>query len=329
MFKALFLEKDDQAQVTSRIAELDDGFLDQRAEVLVEVHYSGLNYKDGLCLNGLGGLIRDYPRIAGVEFSGEVIESQDTRYKPGDRVIATGWRIGEIWHGGFSERARVKADWLVPVPEKLTNRQAMIFGTAGLTAMFALQALEAQGLSPDKGEILVTGAAGGVGSVAVALLSELGYQVAGVTGRIEQSGDYLMGLGANRLIERAELAEAIKKPLESERWAACMDNVGGQMLARILGQMAYGASVAAIGNAGGINVPANVIPFLLRGVNILGIDSVQQPYDRRVLAWQRLADEFPAAALEHIVQEINLESLEKAGNAILNGQIQGRCLVCL
>ncbi|MGC6473955.1 MAG: MDR family oxidoreductase [Candidatus Puniceispirillaceae bacterium] len=334
MFNALVLEQDDAGKTYSEIRQLDNDFLDTQGEVLVAVEYAGVNYKDGLCINGLGRLIRDFPRIPGVEFSGEVIDSQDPRYQPGDKVIATGWRIGEISHGGYAERARIKADHLVAVPTGMTTRQAMILGTPGLTAMFALQGLEAHGLAPTTGseegrEVLVTGAAGGVGSVSVALLSALGYRVAAVTGRIEQSGDFLREMGADNLVARAELAEASSKPLESERWAACIDNVGGQMLARVLGQICYGGSVAAIGNAGGIDLPANVLPFLLRGINLLGIDSVFQPYDRRVSAWQRLADQFPMEKLETIVTEINLESLEKTSKAILKGEIQGRCLVCL
>ena len=334
MFNALVLEQDDAGKTYSEIRQLDNDFLDTQGEVLVAVEYAGVNYKDGLCINGLGRLIRDFPRIPGVEFSGEVIDSQDPRYQPGDKVIATGWRIGEISHGGYAERARIKADHLVAVPTGMTTRQAMILGTPGLTAMFALQELEAHGLAPTTGseegrEVLVTGAAGGVGSVSVALLSALGYRVAAVTGRIEQSGDFLREMGADNLVARAELAEASSKPLESERWAACIDNVGGQMLARVLGQICYGGSVAAIGNAGGIDLPANVLPFLLRGINLLGIDSVFQPYDRRVSAWQRLADQFPMEKLETIVTEINLESLEKTSKAILKGEIQGRCLVCL
>ena len=334
MFNALVLEQDDAGKTYSEIRQLDNDFLDTQGEVLVAVEYAGVNYKDGLCINGLGRLIRDFPRIPGVEFSGEVIDSQDPRYQPGDKVIATGWRIGEISHGGYAERARIKADHLVAVPTGMTTRQAMILGTPGLTAMFALQGLEAHGLAPTTGseegrEVLVTGAAGGVGSVSVALLSALGYRVAAVTGRIEQSGDFLREMGADNLVARAELAEASSKPLESERWAACIDNVGGQMLARVLGQLCYGGSVAAIGNAGGIDLPANVLPFLLRGINLLGIDSVFQPYDRRVSAWQRLADQFPMEKLETIVTEINLESLEKTSKAILKGEIQGRCLVCL
>ena len=333
MFDALVLEQDDAGKIRSEIRQVDNDFLGEEGEVLVAVEYAGVNYKDGLCINGLGRLIREFPRIPGVEFSGEVLESRDARYKQGDKVIATGWRIGEISHGGYAQRARIKADQLVPMPASMTTRQAMIFGTPGLTAMFGLQALEAHGLTPSKGddaaEVLVTGAAGGVGSISVALLSALGYRVAAVTGRIDASGDFLRQMGAHTLIARDDLSESSARPLESERWLSCIDNVGGQMLARILGQLRYGGSVAAIGNAGGNDLPANVLPFLLRGVNLLGIDSVFQPYEHRVAAWERLAAQFPMEKLETIVTEINLGSLEETSKAILKGEIQGRCLVCL
>ena len=329
MFKAVLMGQTEDRQPVMTIENLEDSFLSADGEVIVRVRYAGLNYKDGLCLNGQGGLIREFPRIPGVEFAGEVLKSEDDRYAVGDQVIATGSRIGEIWHGGYAEKASVKGDWLVPLPKGMDMRQSMIFGTAGITAVFGLQSLERHGLTPDKGEVLVTGAAGGVGSFAIALLAALGYSVAAVTGRIKESGDYLKSLGAETLVPRQELAEAIKRPLESERWAGCIDNVGGEMLARILGQLKYGCSAAAIGNAGGHQMPASVIPFLLRGVNLLGIDSVNQPYDSRAQAWSRLVDDFPLDKLDNIATEITLENLETAGKDILNGKIQGRYVVCL
>ena len=304
MFKAVLMGQTEDRQPVMTIENLEDSFLSADGEVIVRVRYAGLNYKDGLCLNGQGGLIREFPRIPGVEFAGEVLKSRDDRYAVGDQVIATGSRIGEIWHGGYAEKASVKGDWLVPLPKGMDMRQSMIFGTAGITAVFGLQSLERHGLTPDKGEVLVTGAAGGVGSFAIALLAALGYSVAAVTGRIKESGDYLKSLGAETLVPRQELAEAIKRPLESERWAGCIDNVGGEMLARILGQLKYGCSAAAIGNAGGHQMPASVIPFLLRGVNLLGIDSVNQPYDSRVQAWLRLVNDFPLDKLDSIATEI-------------------------
>lgn len=329
MFKAVVMNQAEDGQSVLSIEQLEEGVLSPDGEVLVAVRYAGLNYKDGLCLNGKGGLIRQFPRIPGVEFAGEVLESRDPRYKAGDKVIATGSRIGEIWHGGYAEKASVKADWLVPLPDGIDLRQSMIFGTAGITAVFALQALECHGLTPDKGEVLVTGAAGGVGSFSVALLARLGYQVAAVTGRVDQSGAYLRDLGAESLVPRQDLAEAIARPLESEKWAGCIDNVGGEMLARVLGQLKYGCSAAAIGNAGGHQVPASVIPFLLRGINLLGIDSVNQPYENRVQAWSRLAADFPLDKLDSIATEIGLDDLPQAGKDILDGKIQGRCLVRL
>ncbi|MEM7489179.1 MAG: acryloyl-CoA reductase, partial [Pseudomonadota bacterium] len=246
------------------------------------------------------------------------------RYAPGDKVVLTGWRVGEAHWGGYSQKARVKADWLVPLPEGLTTRQAMAVGTAGFTSMLAVQALEDRGFKA--GPVLVTGAAGGVGSVAVALLHAMGQEVAAVTGRPEQE-EYLRGLGASQIVPRADLAETVKKPLEGETWGGCVDAVGGAMLARVLGQMEYGASVAAVGLAGGAQLPATVIPFLLRGVNLLGIDSVMQPYENRVRAWARLADVLPMDVLEGMVVEATLADLPKLGADILKGQVRGRVVV--
>ena len=266
MFRALLLEKTADGQAVANVRDLDDAALPP-GEVTVAVEWSTLNYKDGLCLSPTGsGLVRTYPHVAGIDFAGTVEVSDDARYQPGDKVVLTGWRVGEVHWGGYASRARVKADWLVPLPDGLTTKDAMAVGTAGLTAMLAVIALQDHGLQPGQGEVLVTGAAGGVGSVAVALLARLGYQVAAVTGRPETE-PYLRALGATRIIARAELAETVKRPLEAETWAGCVDAVGGAMLARVLGQLKYGASVAAVGLAGGSSLPASVIPFLLRGVN--------------------------------------------------------------
>jgi acrylyl-CoA reductase (NADPH) len=290
MFRALLLEKDADGVASALIKEMDDSSL-PAGEVTVAVEYSTVNYKDGLCLSATGGgLVRTYPHIAGIDFSGTVEASQDARYKAGDRVVLTGWRVGEAAWGGYATKARVKADMLVPLPAGLTTRSAMAVGTAGLTAMLAVQALEDHGLVPAHGEVLVTGAAGGVGSVAVAILAELGYKVAAVTGRPETT-DYLLGLGAARIVAREEINETVKRPLEAETWAGCVDAVGGAMLARVLGQMKYGGSVAAVGLAGGSGLPASVIPFLLRSVNLLGIDSVMKPFAERERAWARLASD--------------------------------------
>jgi acrylyl-CoA reductase (NADPH) len=325
MFNALVVEKDETGATRAGVQALDESRLPP-GDVTVAVEYSTLNYKDGLCLTTGGGLVKTYPHVPGIDFAGRVLASGDPRYAPGDAVVLTGWRVGEIWWGGYAQKARVKADWLVPLPAGLTTRTAMAVGTAGLTAMLAVMALEDHGLRPGQGPVLVTGAAGGVGSVAVALLSALGHEVAAVTGRPETEG-YLRGLGAARIVPRAELAETVKRPLEAETWAGCVDAVGGAMLARVLGQMKYGASVAAVGLAGGAALPASVIPFLLRGVNLLGIDSVMRPYADRVRAWGRIARDLPMDRLEAMIRPATLADLPALGPAILAGQVQGRVVV--
>ena len=325
MFKALVVEKDEAGATHASVQTLEDDRL-PAGDVTVAVEYSTLNYKDGLCLASGGGLVRNYPHVPGIDFAGTVEASDDPRYRPGDTVILTGWRVGEVHWGGYATRARVKADWLVPLPEGLTTRQAMAVGTAGFTAMLAVMALEDHGLAPGAGEVLVTGAAGGVGSVAVAVLAHLGYPVAAVTGR-PQLEPYLRGLGASRIIPRADLAEPVKRPLETETWAGCVDSVGGSMLARVLGQMKYGGSVAAVGLAGGAQLPTTVIPFLLRGVNLLGIDSVMRPYADRVRAWSRLSRDLPLDQLERMIRPATLSDLPALGPAILKGQVQGRVVV--
>lgn len=326
MMRAILMEKGEDGQAVARLADLADDAL-PAGDVTVRVEFSTLNYKDGLCLSASGGgLVRNYPHVPGIDFAGVVEASDDARYTPGDRVVLTGWRVGEAHWGGFATKARVKADWLVPLPEGLGARQAMAVGTAGFTAMLAVMALEDHGLAPAAGEVLVTGAAGGVGSVAVAILARLGYQVAAVTGRPETEG-YLRDLGAARIVPRAELAEAVKRPMESETWAGCIDAVGGQMLARVLGQMKSGASVAAVGNAGGLVVPANIIPFLLRGINLLGINSVTVPYARRVQAWDRITTDLPMDKLEAMIQPATLADVPALGAAILKGDVRGRVVV--
>lgn len=327
MFKALVASKSEENPFEIAIRDIDHDFLPSEGEVLVKVAYSTVNYKDGLVLNGKGGLVRDYPRIPGIDFSGVVESSTDERYQPGDEVILTGWRVGEAWHGGYAQYARVKADWLVPLPKGLSLKDAMAVGTAGLTAIFAIQALEAHGLTQDDGPVLVTGVSGGVGSVAATMLSQSGYEVAGVTGRAAEMKEYLTSLGVSHIIDRADVAEAISRPMESAMWAGCIDSVGGEMLARVLGQLKYGASAAAIGNAGGVAVPANVIPFLLRGVNLLGIDSVMRPYEQRVAAWDRVAEHMPKDRLADMSAVITLADLPEAGKKILKGEVKGRLIV--
>ncbi len=323
MFNALVVDKDDEGKTHAAVKALSLDDL-PAGEVTVAVEYSTVNYKDGLCVGPGGGLVRNYPHVPGIDFAGTVEASDDDRYKPGDKVVLTGWRVGEAHWGGYSQKARVKADWLVPLPDGIDTRQAMAVGTAGFTAMLAVMALERQGIKD--GPVLVTGAAGGVGSVATAILANLGYDVAGVTGRPE-TADYLTSLGATQIVAREELNETTKRPLEGETWAGCVDAVGGAMLARVLGQMKYGASVAAVGLAGGAGLPATVIPFLLRGVNLLGIDSVMQPYDNRVEAWKRVANDLPMDKLEAMIQPAVLADLPELGRGILKGQVKGRVVV--
>lgn len=327
MFNALVMEKGEaDAGAAATIKQIGPDDL-PHGEVTVAVEYSTVNYKDGLCLSvGGGGLVRKYPHIPGIDYAGTVESSSDDRYKPGDRVVLTGWRVGEAHWGGYSQKANALADWLVPLPEGLDTRRAMAVGTAGLTAMLAVMALEDHGLEPGHGPVLVTGAAGGVGSVATAILANLGHEVAAVTGRPE-AADYLKSLGASQIVPREELNETIKRPLESESWAGCIDAVGGAMLARVLGQMKYGASVSAVGLAGGAGLPATVIPFLLRGVNLLGIDSVMQPYQNRVRAWERIARDLPLDKLDAMIRPATLGDLPKLGEDILKGQVQGRVVV--
>ncbi len=324
-FNALLVSKDDAGNTHAAVTELTEDQLPE-GEVTINVAFSTLNYKDGLCIGPGGGLVRNYPHVPGIDLAGTVAASDDPRYKPGDKVVLTGWRVGEAYWGGYAQKARVKADWLVPLPEGLSPRQAMAVGTAGFTAMLAVMALEDHGLAPGDGPVLVTGAAGGVGSVAVALLAALGHEVAAVTGRPETE-DYLRNLGASRIVPRDEIAETVKRPLESETWAGCVDAVGGAMLARVLGQMKYGASVSAVGLAGGAALPATVIPFLLRGVNLLGIDSVMQPYARRVQAWERIARDLPMDKLEAMTHPATLADLPQLGADILKGKVQGRVVV--
>jgi acrylyl-CoA reductase (NADPH) len=326
MFRALLLERNAEGIAQARVREVDDAELPE-GEVTVAVAWSSLNYKDGLCLSPSGGgLVRSYPHVPGIDLAGTVEHSTDPRFAAGDPVVLTGWRVGEVRWGGYAQRARVRADWLVPLPAGLTLRQAMAVGTAGLSAMFALRALEDHGLRPGAGEVLVTGAAGGVGSTAVALLAARGYSVTAVTGRPEAEG-WLRGLGAARIVARAELAETVKRPLESETWAGCIDAVGGAMLARVLGQMRYGTSVAAVGNAGGLVVPASILPFLLRGVSLLGIDSVMRPIPDRIAAWAAIARDLPVAKIEAMTRSAPLSELPELGAAILRGEVRGRVVI--
>ncbi|SDO71007.1 acrylyl-CoA reductase (NADPH) [Lutimaribacter pacificus] len=326
MFNALVVDKDEDGKTHAGVRQLELEDL-PGAEVTVAVEYSTVNYKDGLCIGPGGGLVRHYPHVPGIDFAGTVEDSSDARYRPGDKVVLTGWRVGEAHWGGYAQKARVRADWLVPLPEGLDTRQAMAVGTAGLTSMLSVMALEDHGLAPGHGPVLVTGAAGGVGSVAVALLASLGHEVAAVTGRPEQ-GPYLRDLGASRIVAREELTEVTRKPLESEMWAGCIDAVAGAMLGRVLKQVKYGGSVAAVGLAGGAAIEGALItPFILRGVNLLGIDSVMQPFANRLRAWERIARDLPLDKLEAMVQPATLSDLPQLGADILKGQVKGRVVV--
>jgi acrylyl-CoA reductase (NADPH) len=278
-------------------------------------------------LKGIGRLVRTYPHVPGIDFAGTVEQSTSSAYKPGDPVILTGWRVGEMRWGGYAQKARVDAGMLVPLPQGMSLRQAMTIGTAGFTAMLCVIALEDHGVKPG-GDVLVTGAAGGVGSVAVALLARLGYKVTASTGRPE-THDYLRTLGASAFLDRAELAKPAERPLNAERWAGAIDTVGSTTLANVLTQLRYGASVAACGLAGGNDLPASVIPFLLRGVNLLGVDSVMCPVERRRTAWARLARDLPGDALDTMAQTVGLGDLRKLADLILKGQIRGRVIVDL
>lgn len=325
-FRALMLRADDEGKVSHEIVTLSHDDLPKDGDVLIDVDYSDINYKDGLVINGLGKLVRDYPHVSGIDLAGTVLESSDDRYKPGDQVIATGWRMGEIWWGGHAGRARIKADWLVPLPQGMTTRQAMAMGTAGISATLCIMALQDQGVTPESGDVLVTGAGGGVGSLTVSMLSGLGYSVAAVTGRPEVA-EYLTGLGASKIIPREDLSEPTTRPMESATWAGCVDNVGGSTLSRVIGQMAYGGTIAALGNAGGIKIETNVLPFILRGVKLVGIDSVMQPYENRVKAWQNAVSWMDMSKLDAMVTETNLDGVPEYAGAILKGQVKGRVLV--
>ncbi len=324
MFRALRVDNDANG-VRASVQELDEGSL-PAGDVTVAVEYSSLNYKDGLVLTGAGGLVKRYPHVPGIDFAGNVTRSAHPAYKEGDQVVLTGWRVGEVQWGGYAQRAVVNGDWLVPLPRGLSSRQAMAVGTAGLTAMLALMALEGQGIEPAAGELLVTGAAGGVGSMATALLAHRGYQVVASTGR-DSTHDYLKSLGATSVIDRAAFAEPAKRPLEAERWAGCIDAVGGNTLARVLAQMRYAGAVAAVGLAGGARLEHSVIPFLLRGVSLLGIDSVMCPKARRLEAWSRLQAQLPLERLEAMTVSATLADLPRLATQILSGQIRGRVVV--
>ena len=323
MFNAILVERDPPPYRAS-LKKLDESQLPE-GDVTVRVEYSTLNYKDALAITGKGPVVRQFPMVPGIDFAGTVEHSGNASYKSGDKVVLNGWGVGEAHWGGLAQVARVKADWLIPLPGALTARQAMAVGTAGYTAMLCVMALERHGITPGDGEILVTGAAGGVGSVAVALLSKLGFKVAAMTGRPAQS-DFLRQLGAAEIVDRAAYAGA-GKPLAKERWAGAIDVVGSHTLANVCASLRYGGVVAACGLAGGMDFPATVAPFILRGVTLAGIDSVMRPRADRVEAWRRLSRDLEIKTLELLVEEISLaQTMERAG-LFLQGQVRGRIVV--
>lgn len=323
-FKAIVAEEVD-GKVRAALKELTTNDLPP-GDVTVRVAYSTLNYKDGLAVTGRAKIARRFPMVCGIDLAGTVEESQNPEYQPGDRVLITGWGLSETHWGGYSQKQRVKAEWLVPLPAPLSLRQAMAIGTAGFTAMLCVMALEHQGVGPGEHPVVVTGAAGGVGSVAVAVLARLGYKVAAATGRPELR-NYLTSLGATEIVERATLAQPSGRPLDSERWAGGVDTVGGEVLASVLRGTRYGGAVAACGLAGGATVPTTVYPFILRGVSLLGIDSVMCPKPKRLAAWQRLVRDLPLDKLDAMTVVEPLAKVPLLAEAILNGQIRGRVVV--
>lgn len=323
-FKALVLTQEDKKTLVN-IKQLTTADLPE-GNVLVAVEYSSLNYKDGLAITGKGKIVRQFPMVPGVDLAGTVLESDAPDYNPGDKVVLTGWSVGEKYWGGYSQKARLQSQWLVPLPRGLTTRQAMAIGTAGFTAMLCVMTLEEAGTGPEQDlPVLVTGASGGVGSVAVALLAHLGYKVAAVTGR-QESHDYLRQLGAAEIVDRATLA-ATPRPLEAQRWAGGVDTVGGTTLARLLAETQYGGNVAACGLAGGADLPTTVMPFILRAVSLRGVDSVSCPLPRRQQAWERLVRDLPAAALEDIAHVASLDELPQLAEDIVGGKVRGRVVV--
>ena len=326
MIKALIVDQADDDSVSASIREIEASQLPDDGEVDIAVEYSTINYKDGLCLNGLGRLVRNYPHVPGIDLAGTVISSRADGIAAGDRVTMNGFRSGEIRWGGYATRANGKAEWIVKLPDGMSTRHSQMLGTAGFTAMQSILRLEANGMTPDGGEVLVTGAGGGVGSVATVLLAKRGYQVAAMTGRAEIA-DYLTDLGASRIVSREEMLDDPGKPMESGVWGGCIDCVGGQILARVIKQLRNGGAVASLGNTAGATMNASVIPFLLRGVSVLGIDSVTVPLPQRSEIWTALANEMPKDVLADMSREIGLGEVADYGQKILDGQVRGRIVV--
>lgn len=326
MIKALIVDQADDDSVSASIREIEASQLPDDGEVDIAVEYSTINYKDGLCLNGLGRLVRNYPHVPGIDLAGTVISSRAEGIAAGDRVTMNGFRSGEIRWGGYATQANGKAEWIVKLPDGMSTRHSQMLGTAGFTAMQSIMRLEANGMTPDGGEVLVTGAGGGVGSVATVLLAKRGYQVAAMTGRAEIA-DYLTDLGASRIVSREEMLDDPGKPMESGVWGGCIDCVGGQILARAIKQMNYGCGIASLGNTAGVKMEASIIPFLLRGVAVLGIDSVMVPVAEREKIWAALDAGMPRDVLESMAEEIGLADVPEYGKKILEGKVRGRILV--
>lgn len=322
-FRALMIDKEEDGQSVNFVEISDDELME--GNVLVDVTHSSLNYKDGLALTGAPGVVRSFPMIAGIDFSGIVKASEDEKFSQGDRVVLNGYGLSENHFGGYSERARVKSDHLLKLPDNISNKQAMAIGTAGYTAMLCVLGLEDWGIKPEDGEILVTGASGGVGSVAVSILSTLGYQVVASTGRLNET-KYLTGLGAASVIDRSELSEP-SRPLGKEIWAGAVDSVGSQTLVNTLAQIKYGGAVSACGLAQGMDLPGTVIPFIIRGVALIGIDSVMAPMDKRERAWERLSNDLDTAKLEEMIVDASLEDIPNLAQEILAGKVRGRVVV--
>jgi len=323
MFKGILINKDDNGY-RAELTDIDDAQLPE-GNVTVRVSHSTLNYKDGLAITGKGPIVRQFPMVPGVDLAGTVEDSSDPDFKPGDQVVLNGWGVGEGHWGGLAERARVQGKWLIPLPSAFTPAQAMAIGTAGYTAMLAIMALEKNGVTPDKGEVLVTGANGGVGSFAIALLAKLGYRVVASTGRVSES-EYLTSLGAAEIIDRATLAEP-GRPLAKERWAGAIDSVGSHTLANICASTRYWGTVATCGLAQGMDFPASVAPFILRGVTLAGIDSVMRPRQDRIDAWARLARDLDVSLLPLISREIGLSEVVETAHQLMDGQVRGRIVV--
>lgn len=323
MFKGIVVEKDAEGYRAS-LAEIDENRL-PTGDVTVRIEYSTLNYKDGLAITGKGPVVRSFPMVPGIDFAGVVEQSDHSEFKPGDTVVLNGWGVGETHWGGLAQRARVKGDWLIPLPKRFGARDAMAIGTAGYTAMLCVMALERHGLMAGDGPVLVTGANGGVGSVAIALLAKLGYTVTASTGRLDES-EYLRRLGATDVIDRRELSEP-GKPLQKERWVAAVDSVGSHTLANVCAQLRYNGVVAACGMAQGLDLPGSVAPFILRGVSLIGVDSVMRPKADRVAAWERLARDLHGPILEDIATEIPLPQAIDAAARLMRGEIRGRLVV--